>query len=83
MITNVSFFLLIIIITSSQLSGNKMDIHNLATLFGPNILRKTKGGQDAKDLHGEASDYVEESRDVINVVERLIEYNKLLFEVSE
>ena len=58
-----------------------MDIHNLATLFGPNILRKTKGGQEAKDLHGEASDYVEESRDVITVVEKLIEYDQELFQV--
>ena len=58
-----------------------MDIHNLATLFGPNILRKTKGGQEAKDLHGEASDYVEESRDVISVVEKLIEYDQQLFQV--
>ncbi len=58
-----------------------MDVHNLATLFGPNILRKTKGGSEAKDLHGEASDYVEESRDVINVVEKLIEFNNQLFQV--
>ncbi|XP_072039832.1 LOW QUALITY PROTEIN: uncharacterized protein [Amphiura filiformis] len=65
----------------NEFTGNKMDIHNLATLFGPNILRKTKGGQDSKDLHGEASDYVEESRDVIGVVEKLIDFNDQLFQV--
>ena len=63
--------------------GNKMDTHNLATLFGPNILRKTKGGQE-RDAHAiqEASEQVEESREVISVVQTMAENKDVIFQVG-
>ncbi|XP_022103066.1 rho GTPase-activating protein 6-like isoform X2 [Acanthaster planci] len=66
----------------NEIQGNKMDTHNLATLFGPNILRKTKGGQD-RDAHGgqEASEQVEESREVISVVQIMTEHMEAIFQV--
>ncbi|XP_063955581.1 uncharacterized protein LOC129261400 [Lytechinus pictus] len=58
--------------------GNKMDSINLATLFGPNILRRTKSGE----LKGDAADHMEENRDVIHVVHRLIDHHDEMFMVS-
>ncbi|XP_071786856.1 rho GTPase-activating protein 6-like isoform X2 [Asterias amurensis] len=66
----------------NEVLGNKMDTHNLATLFGPNILRKTKGGQE-RDAHAiqEASEQVEESREVISVVQTMAENKDVIFQV--
>ncbi|XP_038055442.1 rho GTPase-activating protein 6-like [Patiria miniata] len=65
----------------NEVQGNKMDTHNLATLFGPNILRKTKGGQE-RDAHVmEASEQVEESREVISVVQVMTEHMETVFQV--
>ncbi|XP_067132675.1 rho GTPase-activating protein 6-like isoform X2 [Centruroides vittatus] len=63
------------------LPGNKMDSHNLATLFGPNILRMTKTGKDYEFLVENVS-RVQERCDVILVVKSLIDNNEKLFEVS-
>lgn len=54
-----------------------MDSINLATLFGPNILRRTKSGE----LKGDAADHMEENRDVIQVVQRLIDHHDEMFMV--
>ncbi|XP_071485880.1 uncharacterized protein [Diadema antillarum] len=62
----------------SEQQGNKMDSINLATVFGPNILRRTKSGE----LKGEAADHMEENRDVIQVVQRLIDHNEEMFMIS-
>lgn len=67
--------------TKDFLAGNKMDSHNLATLFGPNILRLTKTGKDYEFLVENVS-RVRERCDVILVVKSLIDNNDKLFEVS-
>ncbi len=54
-----------------------MDTHNLATLFGPNILHKSKGG----DFEVESQERAEERREVIAVVQELIEEHRLIYEV--
>ncbi|VDI17995.1 Rho GTPase-activating protein 6 [Mytilus galloprovincialis] len=61
------------------LPGNKMDAHNLATLFGPNILRKTKGSE--KEFNVESVERLEESKEVIEVVKDMIENYDKMFEV--
>ncbi|XP_046393992.1 rho GTPase-activating protein 6 [Ischnura elegans] len=59
------------------LSGNKMDSGNLATLFAPNILRKSNA-----DFRCDSRDEAAEDRlDVINVVRSMIEHNRELFTV--
>ncbi|XP_071452495.1 uncharacterized protein RhoGAP102A isoform X2 [Hetaerina americana] len=59
------------------LSGNKMDSGNLATLFAPNILRKSNA-----DFRCDSRDEAAEDRlDVINVVRSMIEHNRELFMV--
>ncbi|XP_070554465.1 rho GTPase-activating protein 6-like isoform X2 [Ptychodera flava] len=65
-----------------ELPGNKMDTHNLATLFGPNLLHKLKPVKD-KDFHCDGSqESVEESREVIEVVQSMIEHHEEIFQVS-
>ncbi|XP_022901531.2 uncharacterized protein [Onthophagus taurus] len=59
-----------------EVSGNKMDANNLATVFAPNILHCIKPG--AKEGTG---DRPEDRMDVINVIRTLIDYNKELFNV--
>ncbi|XP_033111371.1 rho GTPase-activating protein 6-like isoform X2 [Anneissia japonica] len=61
-----------------EVIGNKMDVQNLGTLFGPNILRKTKAGQE---LHGEAMEQREESREVIATVSLLVDHHEDIFMV--
>ncbi|GFS27721.1 rho GTPase-activating protein 6 [Elysia marginata] len=68
-------------------SGNKMDVHNLATLFGPNILRRSPAGgvasaSDKELMYQQSGDRVEESKEVIEVVKDMIEHHHDLFELS-
>ncbi|CAG5122100.1 unnamed protein product, partial [Candidula unifasciata] len=63
-------------------SGNKMDSHNLATLFGPNILHHTRITTD-KELISESVERVEQSKEVIEVVKDMIDNHHELFEISE
>lgn len=64
-----------------QLPGNKMDSHNLATLFGPNILHKAKVGSE-KSFVVEDMDRAEERSEVIAVLEDMIDFHEHLFNVS-
>ncbi|CAL1546217.1 unnamed protein product [Lymnaea stagnalis] len=63
------------------ISGNKMDSHNLATLFGPNILHRTKATTD-KELMSESAERVEQSKEIIEVVKDMIDNHYELFEIS-
>ncbi|KAH9492629.1 Rho GTPase-activating protein 6, partial [Bulinus truncatus] len=63
------------------IAGNKMDSHNLATLFGPNILHRTKATND-KELMSESAERVEQSKEIIEVVKDLIDNHHELFEIS-
>ena len=56
-----------------------MDAHNLATLFGPNILHKAKGGE----FEVTSVEHAEERHDVISVVKEMIEQHRRLFEVGQ
>lgn len=58
-----------------------MDAHNLATLFGPNILHRTKAATD-KELMSESAERVEQSKEIIEVVKYMIDNNHDCFEVS-
>ena len=60
-----------------QLPGNKMDSHNLATLFGPNILHKAKGGA----FQVESQERAEERVEVIQVVKEMIDHQNDIFAV--
>ncbi|XP_064636778.1 rho GTPase-activating protein 6-like isoform X2 [Lineus longissimus] len=62
------------------LSGNKMDAHNLATLFGPNILHKVKGGA-GQEFQVESLDRAEERKEIIEIVRDMIMFNTKLYEV--
>lgn len=57
-----------------------MDSHNLATLFGPNILHKAKATE--KEFTVESMERAEERKEVIDVVQSLIDSHQLLFQVS-
>ncbi|KAG1693192.1 Rho GTPase-activating protein 6 [Nymphon striatum] len=63
------------------ITGNKMDSHNLATLFGPNILRSHKSGPD-KEYKVESVMRAEERCDVIRVTQTLIDHHSSLFMVG-
>ncbi|KAK0175806.1 hypothetical protein PV328_000009 [Microctonus aethiopoides] len=58
------------------LTGNKMDLTNLATVFAPNILHCVKPGQTRSEVSAERA---EERIDVINVVRALLEHSSSLF----
>ncbi|KAH3841932.1 rho GTPase-activating protein 6-like isoform X2 [Dreissena polymorpha] len=60
-------------------AGNKMDSHNLATLFGPNILHKAKAG--AKEFTVESVARAEEREEVIDVIHTLIDHHQMLFQI--
>uniref|UniRef100_A0A8B9GCN9 Rho-GAP domain-containing protein n=1 Tax=Amazona collaria TaxID=241587 RepID=A0A8B9GCN9_9PSIT len=60
-----------------EIPGNKMTVSNLATIFGPNILRKERPGE--KDA---AAVSYEDSAAIILVLQRLIEHHQTLFMVS-
>lgn len=53
---------------------------NLATIFGPNLLHKTKNPD--KEFTVESLARAEESVAVISVLQRLIEWHDALFTVS-
>ena len=55
-----------------------MDSHNLATLFGPNILHTSKGGE----FQVETLERAQESQDVIAIVKEVIDHHQKVFEVS-
>lgn len=63
-----------------QIPGNKMTTRNLATIFGPNLLHKTKNPD--KEFAVESLARAEESTAIIIVVQRLIESYDALFTVS-
>jgi len=54
-----------------------MDSHNLATLFGPNILHKAKGGA----FQVERQERAEERVEVIKVVKEMIDHQHDIFAV--
>ena len=56
-----------------------MDSNNLATLFGPNLLHKAKGGVE---FEVESLERAEERKDVIAVINEMIVNHKTLFQVS-
>ncbi|KAM8987731.1 rho GTPase-activating protein 36 [Ara ararauna] len=60
-----------------EIPGNKMTVSNLATIFGPNVLRKERPGE--KDA---AAVSYEDSTAIILVLQRLIEHHQTLFMVS-
>lgn len=55
-----------------------MDAHNLATLFGPNVLHKAKGGE----FQVESLERAEERKDIIEIVKELIESYVEIFQVG-
>ncbi|XP_052795621.1 uncharacterized protein LOC128228372 [Mya arenaria] len=61
------------------LPGNKMDSHNLATLFGPNILHKAK--QTEKEFAVESIERAEERKDVIAVIKTMIDHHQTVFQI--
>lgn len=63
-----------------QIPGNKMTALNLATIFGPNLLHKTKNPD--KGFAVESLARAEESIAVIGVLHRLIDSHDALFTVS-
>ncbi|KAK2184536.1 hypothetical protein NP493_263g03024 [Ridgeia piscesae] len=63
--------------TGQELPGNKMDSHNLATLFGPNILHTSKGGE----FQVETLERAQESQDVIAIVKEVIDHHQKVFEL--
>ncbi len=60
-------------------AGNKMDSHNLATIFAPNLLHKAKGMGEPFEV--EQTERAEESADVIDVVHEMIDTCEQLFQV--
>ena len=58
-----------------------MDTHNLATLFGPNILHKAKSTE--KEFTVESMERAEERKEVIDVVKAMITNHQALFQVRE
>ena len=66
--------------TGEELTGNKMDSNNLATLFAPNILHSMKTGDGT--MSPENNFKAAERTETINIVRTLIDFNKELFELS-
>ena len=66
--------------SGEDLTGNKMDSNNLATLFAPNILHSMKAGDGA--MSPENSAKAAERTETINIVRMLIDFNRELFELS-
>jgi len=60
-----------------QVPGNKMDSSNLATVFGPNVLRQGKTGKFQMD----GMDQMAQNDDVIAVVKDLIDFHAAVFRV--
>ena len=53
----------------------------MATLFGPNILHRTRASSE-KEILAESQERVEQSKEVIAVVKDMIDHHHDLFEVS-
>ncbi|XP_060085869.1 uncharacterized protein LOC132565247 [Ylistrum balloti] len=62
---------------NETLPGNKMDSHNLATLFGPNILHKCKPTE--KEFLVESIERAEERKEVIDVVKEMVDNYSSIF----
>ncbi|KAG9346314.1 hypothetical protein JZ751_006625 [Albula glossodonta] len=62
-----------------EITGNKMTSLNLATIFGPNLLRKQKSSD--KEFSVQRSARAEESTAIIAVVQRMIASHEALFMV--
>ena len=65
-----------------DLTGNKMDSNNLATLFAPNILHSMKPGEAGTPMAPETNAKAAERTETINIVRTLIDFNKELFELG-
>lgn len=63
-----------------QVLGNKMTTYNLATIFGPNLLRKQKNPEKEFTVQSFARS---ESTAVISVVQKMISAHHSLFMVCE
>jgi len=59
----------------AQVPGNKMDSSNLATVFGPNVLRR--GGKTRLDNVDEMT----RNSDVVSIVKDLIDFHAAVFRV--
>lgn len=64
-----------------QVPGNKMDSHNLATLFGPNVLHRARAVNE-KQFMAECAEQAEQSSEVISVVKDMIDNHYELFQVG-
>ncbi|XP_025086406.1 LOW QUALITY PROTEIN: rho GTPase-activating protein 36-like [Pomacea canaliculata] len=64
-----------------EVSGNKMDSHNLATLFGPNVLHRARAVNE-KQFMAECAEQAEQSAEVISVVKDMIDNHYDLFEIA-
>ena len=62
-----------------QVPGNKMDSSNLATVFGPTVLRRGKTG--SKFQLDSGVDEVAQNADVVAVVKDLIDFHAAVFRV--
>nr|XP_023673264.1 rho GTPase-activating protein 6-like isoform X2 [Paramormyrops kingsleyae] len=63
-----------------EVTGNKMTSLNLATIFGPNLLHKTKTSD--REFSVQSSARAEESTAIISVVQKMISSNEALFMVA-
>ena len=61
---------------TQQASGNKMDSSNLATVFGPNVLRRCKTGKCQID-----SIEMAQNADIVAIVKDLIDFHAAVFRV--
>lgn len=57
-----------------------MDSSNLATILGPNILHKAKATE--KEFSVESKERAEERKEVIEVVQSMIDNHQQMFQVS-
>ncbi|XP_076467624.1 uncharacterized protein LOC143298629 [Babylonia areolata] len=64
-----------------EIAGNKMDSHNLATLFGPNILHRARAVNE-KQFMAECAEQAEQSSEVIGVIKDMIDNHFELFQIS-
>nr|KAG5707766.1 hypothetical protein BaRGS_015926 [Batillaria attramentaria] len=64
-----------------EVHGNKMDSHNLATLFGPNVLHRARATNE-KQFMAECAQQAEQSSEVISVTKDMIDNHYELFEIS-
>ena len=61
-----------------QVTGNKMDSKNLATVLGPNFLHRNRAASEKQIL----ADCTEHTAHVISVVRDLIDHHMDLFQVT-